>query len=114
MWDAVAMIWNVSPASGTPSKPSTCTVLEATLERPLARIERCLQHGALSLTVGVGLQVEQLRLQQDLVEQLLHVGPRLGGDRRRERRAPELLEHHSVRQQVLLDLLHVGGRQVDL
>src|SRR2546430_10151432 len=59
----------------------------------------CLEHGALGLTVGVGLQVEQLRLQQDLVEQLLHVSPRLGGDRRGERGAPELLEHHPVRQQ---------------
>jgi len=59
----------------------------------LPGVERRLEHRALGPAVGVRLQIEQLGLQQDLVEQLLHVLARLGGDRRGERRTAELLEH---------------------
>ena len=64
--------------------------------------------------VGIGLEVEDFRLQQDLLEQLVDAGALLGRDLGGETCAAELLEHDAVLQQVLLDLLHVGRGQVDL
>src|SRR5436190_1724180 len=96
-------------ASASASAAPRAVLDEDRGERALAGVERRLEHRALGPAVGVGLQVEQLGLQENLVEQLLHVLARLGGDRRGQRRAAELLEHHTVRQQVLLHFLHVGG-----
>ena len=64
--------------------------------------------------VGIGLELEDFRLQQDLVEQLLDALAALGRDLGAEHLSAELLEHDVLLQQVLLDLLHIGRGQVDL
>ena len=66
------------------------------------------------LAVGVGLEVEDLGLQQDLLEQLSMPVPFFAEISAESVVAAELLEHDAVLQQVLLDLLHVGRRQIDL
>ena len=83
-------------------------------QRALARIERGLEHGAVALAVRIGLEVEDLGLEQDLLQQAVDAGALLGRDLGREHVAAELLEHHVVLQQVLLDLRHVGasGRSI--
>ena len=78
-------------------------------QRTLARIERGLEHGAVAAAVRVGLEVEDLGLQENLLQQGVDAGALLGRDLGGERVAAELLEHDVVLQQVLLDLLHVGA-----
>ena len=62
-------------------------------ERALARIEGGLDDGALGPAVGVGLEVEDVGLEQDLLEQQVDAGALLGRDCGREDVAAELLEH---------------------
>jgi hypothetical protein len=72
--------------------------------RALARIELRLDHRARWRAVGVGLEVQDLGLQEDLLEQLVDVRALLGRDLGREHVAAELLQHDAVLQQLLLDL----------
>jgi hypothetical protein len=83
-------------------------------ERALPRIERCFEHGPLRLPVGIGFEIEQFSLEENLLEQVVDVRAFFGGDRRGERGAPELFEHDAVRQEILFHLLHIGSRQIDL
>src|SRR5439155_11789592 len=80
-------------------------------ERALARVERGLEHRAMAFALGIGLEIEDLGLEQDLLEQGLDADALLGGDFGREDFAAELLEHDVVLEQVLLDLLRVGRRE---
>ena len=80
-------------------------------ERALAGVEGRLDHRALRLGVGIGLELENFGLQQDLVEQFRRRPcPVLAEISALEHVAAELLEHDVLLQQVLLDLQHVGGR----
>ena len=89
-----------------------CTSTVAT--GPLPGIELRFDDGPLRLAVGIGLEVEDFRLQQELIEQRVDVRSLLRRDLGGERRAAELLEHDAVLQQLLLDLAGVRLRQVDL
>src|SRR5438128_1424823 len=60
-------------------------------ERPLAGVECRLEHGAVGAFVRVRLEIEQLGLEQDLLEQRVHVRPLLCRDGRRQGGAAELL-----------------------
>ena len=92
-----------------------CPVLhEHTRHRTLARVELRLDDRADRIAIRVGLEVEELGLQQDLVEQLRDAGALLRRNRRRQRLAAEHLEHDAVRKQVLHDALRVRVRQVRL
>ena len=55
-------------------------------QRTLARVERGLEHGAMTLAVGIGLEIEDLGLEQDLIEQGVDPDALLGRDLGRERR----------------------------
>ncbi len=68
----------------------------------------------LRLAVGVGLEVEHVGLEQDLLEQQVDAGPLLGRDAGGQHVAAELLEDDAVLQELLHRLLHVGRGEVDL
>src|SRR3989441_1317488 len=75
------------------AQPQGAVLDENRGERPLAGVERRLEHRAVGAFVRVRLEVEQLGLQQDLLEQLVHIRPLLRRDGSGERGAAELLEH---------------------
>ena len=80
----------------------------------LARVELRLDNRAGGAPIRVGLEVQDLGLQKNLVEQRPDVGALLGGDLGVQRLTAELFEDHAVAQQFLLDLERVGRGQVDL
>jgi hypothetical protein len=63
---------------------------------------------------GLALRSSNLRLQQDLIEELLDAGPLLRTDLGMQDVAAELLEQHAVLQEVLLHLGHVRCGEVHL
>jgi hypothetical protein len=73
-----------------------------------------LDHRAHGAPPRVGLEVQDLGLQQDLVEQFGDVRPALRRDLLRQHLPAELLEHDVVREELLLHPLRVRLRQVDL
>ena len=64
----------------------------------LARIQLRLHDGARRAPIGIRLEVEDFRLQQNGVEQLVDVRALLRGDLGRQRLTAEFLEHDTVRQ----------------
>jgi hypothetical protein len=61
--------------------------------------------------VGVGLELEDLGLEEDLLEELVDPLPRLGRHLGVEHVAAEVLDHDLVLQELLLDAVGVrGGR----
>src|SRR5207247_5757393 len=85
------------PADEVVSDPERAVLHEDRRHRSLSRVERRLEHGAVGPAVGIRLQIEQLGLEQDLIEQGVHVLPGLRRDRRGERRTAELLDRKSTR-----------------
>ena len=83
-------------------------------DRALAWIELRFDDRALRATIRIRLEVEDFRLEQNLVEQHVDVRALLGRDLGGQRGAAELLEHDAVLQQLLLDLARVRLRQIDL
>ena len=82
--------------------------------RAAADVELGLDHRALGLAVGVGLEVEHLGLQRDVLEQ--RVEP-LAGQRRDldvEHLAAHLLDHHLVVEELGAHPVRVGAVLVDL
>ena len=73
-----------------------------------------LHDGARRAPIGIRLEVEDFRLQQDGVEQLVDVRALLRGDLGRQRLTAEFLEHDTVRQQLLLDLRGIRLREIHL
>ncbi len=65
-------------------------------------------------SVGIRLEIEDFRLQENLIEQGLDVGPLLGRDLAAQRLSAELFQHDAVLEQILLDLADVRLRQIDL
>ncbi len=102
------------PADEVVADPEGALLLQDRGQRALARVEGGLEHRAVALAIGIGLEIKDLGLKQDLLEQQVDTGALLGRDLGGQRLAAEFLEHHVVLQEVLLDLLHVGGGQVDL
>ena len=84
----------------------------ATTPRP--RIELGLDHHALGITVGVGLELEDLGLELKDLDQLVEIGALGGADLDVQHVAAVLLEHHVVIEQGLLDALGIGIGPVDL
>ena len=83
-------------------------------DRAAAALELGLDDDALGGAVRVGLQVQQLGLQEDGLEQLVEAGLLERGDLDLERLARHALDDDLVLQQVRAHALGVGVRLVDL
>ena len=73
-----------------------------------------LDDHALGAALGIGLEIEELRLQEDDFLQLLQVGPFLGRNLDRQDIASHLLERHVVLQQIGAHPPGVGIGAIDL
>ena len=71
-------------------------------------IEPRLDDRTPGLAVGIGLELEQLGLQLQLLEQRVEPGALQGADRHGQDVAAEILDHDVVAQQLLLDPVGVG------
>ncbi len=98
----------MSPTFSVPRWTSTV----ATGPRP--RSSSRFEHHALGAAVGVGLEVEQLGLQQDRFLELVEIGFLEGGDFDVEHVAAEFLDDELVLQQLLAHPLGLGVGPVDL
>ena len=83
-------------------------------DRPAAAVELRLDDDALRRAVGIGLQVEHLRLQQDRFQQLVEVGVLQRRDLDLERVAAHRFHHDLVAQQLGPDAARIGALLVDL
>jgi len=82
--------------------------------RALARVQLCLDDGALGPTIGIRLVIPDFGEEQDILQELVDVGALLCRNLVREHFAAELLEDDTVLQQLLLDTSRIRLRQVDL
>ena len=98
----------MSPTSSVPRWMSAVATDAA------AAIELGLDDRTLRLAVGIGLEVEQLGLELDGLDQLVEAGPLQGADRHRLDVAAEILDHHLVAEQVVLDPIRIGFGPVHL
>ena len=71
-------------------------------------VQAALHDGAQGTLVGVGLKIEQLRLQQDLLQKLVHVGAKLGRDLLALKLAAPILHEDVHLGQLLFDAVWVG------
>ncbi len=83
-------------------------------DRTAAGIEMRLDHRAGGGRVGIGLQLFDLGEQQDALEQLVEVLVRLGRDVDEDRVAAPILGVEALRGELALDLVGVGGIEIDL
>ena len=79
-----------------------------------ALFDASLEHDTLGAAIGVGLQLEHLRREQDHLEQLVDVRALLGRDVDRRVLAAELLDDDAMTGQLGADLGRIGRRQIDL
>src|SRR5688500_3488249 len=117
---AAALVEQGANAAGVHAADEVVSDLERTVvdqdrrHGAFARIELCFDNGAGGAAVRVRLQVEDFRLQEDLIEKRVDVGSFLGRNFARQNGAAELLEHDSVLKQILLHLHRIGAGYVDL
>src|SRR5690606_38763543 len=92
-----------------------CAALhEHRCNRSLSGVELRFNHNTIGVAISIRLQVQDFRLEQYLLQELVNVRALLCRDFRGQRLAAELLQHNTVLQQFLLHLLHVRTRKIDL
>ena len=93
-----------SPSLSVPS----CTSTVATGPRPRSSLR--LEDGALRRALRIGLQIREVRDEQDHLEQLIEILPLARGHFDRDRRAAPLFRHQPEIGQFALDALGIGVR----
>ena len=83
-------------------------------DRAAAAVELRLDHDAFGRAVRIGLQVEDFRLQQDRLEQLVEIGLLGRRDLDVERLAAHRFDHDLVAQKLGPDAVRIGALLVDL
>jgi hypothetical protein len=83
-------------------------------DRAAALVEAGFDHHAGGATVGDGLELQHFGLQQNRVEQRVDAHSGLGRHRHHHHFAAEVLGHHFVLDELLLDAFRIGVVLVDL
>ena len=83
-------------------------------DRPAADVEARLDHDALRRGLGIGLELQDVGLQQQHLEQLVQPGALLGGDVDEDRRPAPLLGLQAERRELGAHALRIGVGAVDL